>query len=161
EERQLDLRRAEVALEKAKDELAAHQKSAALEVKVKQIALEKALRDIHTAESAIESLVLVAPRDGIFLVGEHPWEGRKFQVGDNLWVGLRVGRLPDLSVMKVKAMLSDVDDGRISVGLPVRCVLDAYPDLTFPGVIKQIGPVAREPAQRSLRRSFVVTVELE
>ena len=48
------------------------------------------------------------------LTGDHPWEGRKLQEGDTVWVGMTVASLPDLDSMIVEASLSDVDDGRIA-----------------------------------------------
>ena len=58
--------------------------------------------------------MLNAPRDGIIVIGEHPWEGRKFHVGDTVQPGWTIVSLPDLSAgMEVRAELSDVDDGRV------------------------------------------------
>jgi multidrug resistance efflux pump len=161
QEKQLDVERAEAALAKAVDEEAAQRKSAALDIKVRQLALEKAQRDIQTAEAAIESVVLRAPRDGIVVIADHPWEGRKLETGDNVWVGLPVVRLPDLQKMKVNALLSDVDDGRIAVGMRATAYLDAHPDVPFPATVTEVSPVAREPSQKSWRRSFVVMLALD
>lgn len=161
QQRKLEEERTQVALAKAQDELAAHVKSAELDVQVKKLALEKAQREIATAEAAIESVVLRAPRDGIVVIAEHPWEGRKLEAGDNLWVGLPVVRLPDLRKMKVNALLSDVDDGRVQIGMQANAYLDAYPDVAIPGTVTDISPIAREPSQRSWRRSFLVTMTLE
>jgi hypothetical protein len=86
--------------------------------------------------------------------------GRKFDVGDSVWVGIEIGSMPRLDQMRVHATLSDVDDGRISVGMPVRCTLDAHPDLEVPGQITEVTTVAREPHGQSRRRVFDVTVSL-
>jgi hypothetical protein len=42
--------------------------------------------------------------------------------------------------MEVEAKLSDVDDGRIATGLPVTCLLDAYPDRPYTGRVAEITP---------------------
>lgn len=161
QERQVACERAQADFARAQDELASHQKSAALEAQIRRIALEKSLREIETAESAIRDLVLRAPRDGLVVTGTHPWFGRKIESGDNVWVGVPVVRLPELSTLRVNARLSDVDDGRIAVGMRAIARLDAYPELEFPGVISEISPVAREPSRDSWRRSFQVLVALE
>ncbi len=160
QERQLDLRRAEVELARAKDELAAHERGAGLELDLRRIALEKSEREVKQAEEALRSLTLRAPRDGIVMVAEHWQEGRKLQVGDSPWVSLPVVKLPDLGAMQVRAWLSDVDEGRVRAGMAVTCTLDAYPDEPLAGKISQILPIAREPARESLRRAFGVTVDL-
>ena len=58
---------------------------------------EDAKYAIPVAEDAIEALILEAPRDGVILIGDIPWEGRKLQEGDNVWRGFVIMRLPDLS----------------------------------------------------------------
>jgi multidrug resistance efflux pump len=160
QDRQLTLERARAELAKAESDLDAQHKAAAADVAVQRIALDKARREIATAEGAIQALTLKAPRAGIVLASMHPWEGRKIQAGDNVWTGLAVATIPDLSVMRVQAALSDVDDGRIAPGMPVRCTLDAYPGETFLGRIAEISPVARELDRNPVLRYFPVRIEL-
>ena len=69
--------------------------------------------------------------------------------------------LPDLGTMRVKALLSDVDDGRVAPGMKAVCTIDAYADHPVEGVVREISPVAREPDQTSQRRAFDVIVDLD
>jgi multidrug resistance efflux pump len=161
QENQLALERALNELAKAREDLQAREASSEETIHQKKIALEKARRELDAATQAMDGMVLVAPRDGILVVADHPWQGRKLQVGDSVWVGLPVVSLPDLTAMRVEAKLSDVDDGRVAPGQSVICVLDAFPDRTFPGHIAEITPVAQEEAGRSLRRAYNVRVELD
>jgi HlyD family secretion protein len=161
QERHLALRRAKVELAKAEEALAAQRQESAKDAEIQRISLEKSRREIRTAEEAIDALVLRAPRDGMVLVGDHPWEGRKLQVGDTLWVGMTVATLPDLSSMIVEATLSDVDDGRIAPGLEALCVLDAYPRETYRGRVTDVSPVARESRRSLLLRYFPVRIALD
>jgi multidrug resistance efflux pump len=161
QEKQLALRRAEFALEKALDDQRAHQKGSLLEGEVLSIALEKREREIDAAEAAIAALSLAAPVAGIVIAEMHPWWQRKVQSGDNVWVNLPLLRIPDLSTLRVRARLSDVDDARVESGMRVATYLDAYPDLMFPGSVTEVGPIAREMSSESLRRSFSVLVELD
>jgi HlyD family secretion protein len=160
QDRQLALKKAEVALAKAEKDLLAQKKGSAADLAVKALDLEKSRREIRAAETAIAALVLTAPRAGIVLAAEHPWEGRKIREGDSVWVGLPVMSLPDLSSLGVDAALSDVDDGRVRPGMAAVCTLDAYPGLTFPAQVEQVAAVARESARSSLLRSFKVRLRL-
>lgn len=160
EEKQLALERARVEDEKARDDLAAAGRGCEADLTVRRLAAEKADRELSAAEEAIALLTVTAPRGGIALVNDHPWEGRKLQVGDTVWVGYPVMRIPDLGEMRVDASLADVDDGAVSVGDPAICTLDAYPDRTFPGTVTEIAPVAQETSRNALRRAFRVTVAL-
>ena len=158
---QLKLERAQVAHGAAKQDHSAAVSAAALDDEIKKIAYDKALRQLEAAEEQIDALVLTAPRDGVAVINNHPWEGRKYQVGDTVWPGWAVAKLPDLSKMVVKAELSDVDDGRIAVGMRAVCTIDAFPDRPLAGVVKTVSPVAHEPDRNSARRFFSVTVELD
>ncbi|HEX8793655.1 MAG TPA: HlyD family efflux transporter periplasmic adaptor subunit [Polyangiaceae bacterium] len=160
QENQLDMQRKEVAYAKAKDDLDSQRKSAAFDADVKQIALDKSRREIKEAEKATQDMELTAPRDGIVVVGDIPWLRRKIEVGDTLDQGFTVVSLPDLGTMRVKALLSDVDDGRVAVGMKATCTIDAFSDHPIEGVVREVSPAARETSQNSDRRAFDVIVEL-
>lgn len=161
QEKQLDLERALVAFTKAEEALTSYRESSDAEIEVLEIELEKARREIRAAEQAIEALTVRSPSDGILIVGRNWREGRKLQVGDNVWVGLSVMKIPDLSEMEVVARLSDVDDGKVTPGMKTVCTLDTYPDMQFPGEVVEISPIAQEHGRRSLRRAFRMTVRLD
>lgn len=161
QERRLAKARAEVAVENAESTLRAERRATALEVQVKRIELDKATRAIEVAERTIGELVLKAPRDGIVSMGNHPWEGRRFQPGDLVWPGFRIATLPDYGKpMEVRAELSDVDDGRVAVGMKGACTLDAYPGEALVCTVEELSPVARNKTRESLRRAFAVRLSL-
>jgi multidrug resistance efflux pump len=162
QERQLELQRAKVALESAEIALAAQRRSAALDQRVKQVELEKARRAIDEATRGMAELVVTAPRDGVVMVAEHPWEGRKLHVGDSTQPGWTVVSLPDAGAgLRVEAELSDVDDGKVDVGMVGTCTLDAYPEAPLPCTVKTITPVARSKGRESLRKAFDLALDVE
>jgi multidrug resistance efflux pump len=161
QERQLALSRARTEYDKVLEELESFRESSEAQLAVLEIKLGKAEREVEVAERAIETLALRAPRDGLLVIAENRREGRKYQVGDNSYTGLTVARLPDLSEMRVEAVLADVDDGRIKVGDSATCVMDAYAELPIGCRVVEITPIAREPQFRSLRRSFRVMIDLD
>lgn len=161
EEKQGNLRRTTVEYDKAVDLLMSRRTSVEAERRNLLLRIEKAQREIAIAEEAITALVLRAPKDGIVVVRDHPWEGRKFQTGDPAFVGLQIAMLPDLSSTRVKAALPDVDDGKVAIGMPVTITLDGYPNMPFSGRIESISAVAQESRRQSLRRHFEVIVKLD
>ncbi len=158
---QLTLKKAEVDLEKAGRDLEAFEGGAGTQLEELDLSLSKTRRALEHAEGSLDDLTLRAPEAGVLLHGSHPWEGRKWEVGDSTWPGTTVAEVPDLSEMEVIAWLSDVDDGEILAGMPVRCVLDTYPDRSFAGQLLQITEVAQEPDRNSSRRFFRVLVSLD
>jgi len=161
QEKALAREKAEVDLQKAEEERRASREAADAELEELRIALDRARFDVKTSEEAIASLTLYAPSDGILVVAQNGDEGRKYQVGDNVYVGLAVMQIPDLSAMRVAAQLSDVDDGTITVGMRARCAVDTYPDRFYEGTVGDIAPVATEQGRDSSRRAFKVVINLD
>lgn len=161
EDRRLALDKARSELAKAQSDLDSQRHSAEADLAVQRIEIRKARREIDAARKAIDRLTLYAPRDGIFLVGDHPWQHRPLQVGDSIWAGVVAGTIPDLSSLEVTAHLPDVDDGAIAPGMTARVILDAYPSETFPAKVTDVAPVAQAEGPSSLRRHFRVRVHLD
>ncbi len=161
EDMQLALGRSKVAHTNAVEALAIEGKVGKSNLAQKRIELERAKRNLGEAYEKLEGYVLRAPRDGL-LVPSMSWrDGRPFRDGDKTWPGQPIVEIPDLSVMTIKAELSDVDDGQVHVGMGAECRLDAYPDQVFVGSVVSISPVARKAKRDSLRAVFDVVVELE
>ena len=116
---QLALARAVSELDKAREDLSAFEASSdGVRPPEDDRGREGASRVRRGGIRPMDGMVLKAPRDGILVVADHPWQGRKIQVGDAVWVGLPVVSLPDLARDGGRGeALSDVDDGRIAPGL--------------------------------------------
>jgi HlyD family secretion protein len=161
EERQIQLKRAETELAKAEALLRATRESRAAEMQNLELDLAERRRQISISQQAIETMTLAAPASGILVLNEHPWLGRKLEVGDNVWVGFQLARIPDLSTLQIRARLFDVDDGRIEEGMRAEVTIDAFPARKFGGRVAQVSSVAEEEGGRSLRRWFEVIVALD
>ena len=162
QERQLAKKQMEAEVKKAEGEFIAQGQEAKLDLEVKQIELDKAKRAIETAEKTINDLVLKAPKDGVVVIDDHPWEGRKFHENDQVQPGWAIVSMPDITQpMEVRSQLSDVDDGRVTVGMTGACTLDAYPADPISCTVLDITPVARPTKnENSQRREFAVRLSL-
>jgi HlyD family secretion protein len=158
---ELNLERARSAMEKADADRVAAIAAGTADTAIARETLANAEKELAEAESSIRKLRIVAPRDGLAIVARHPWEDRRHQIGDTLWMGLPVVELPKLDHMRVEAFLSDVDDGAVEVGTRVRCVLDAAPEMAFEGTVTAVSSAARTLRHDSLRRFFEVSVALD
>lgn len=68
---------------------------------------------------SLESLELVAPHDGVFLLAAR-WDGSKPQVGANRMAGEEFGSLPDLDQMVAHFSVAEGQTYGLKPGLPVR-----------------------------------------
>lgn len=160
EQNDLAFKRATVEHEKALETLRSRRTAVEAERENLLLRIAQAERDIAVAEKGISALVLRAPKDGIVVVRDH-WQGRKLQTGDTVFVGFPIAMLPDLSSVRLKAALPDVDDGKIRPGMTVTVTLDGYPDVSYTGRISAISAVAQESRRASLRRHFDVLIALD
>ena len=149
----------ETALGKARLDLESFGVGAGADLGALRSEVEKARRQLKTAEEGLRSASVGAPTAGIFIVARH-WrreEDRKFQAGDNTWPGFPVASIPDPDAAEVTARLSEVDHGRIDVGMKARVVLDTWPDRVFEGEVVEVGSVADDSRERP---GFPVRVSL-
>jgi multidrug resistance efflux pump len=150
--------RADAALEKARSALSSFDHSSTADVAVLKIARDKAGRDVQAAEASLQQLALRAPRDGIVILGRAPNDDRPMQMGDNLWPGLRVASIPDLSSMEIVGFLPEVDDGRVLPGQEARVTLDTDLARRFKGKVIEVSAVAQD---MRFAGGFRVRVSLE
>ena len=161
EDRQLALKKAETEADKAKTLAESVRGAAARDRANKLLEIRKLAREIELAEQAVETMILRSPESGVLVTSDHPWQGRKIRTGDVVWVGFHIARIPDLSALKIIAHLPDVDDRKISEGMAVRVMLDAFPEIELNGTIRSIAPMAQEIDWASLRRAFQVQIDLD
>jgi multidrug efflux pump subunit AcrA (membrane-fusion protein) len=158
---QMALSKARAQYEKAVADLRSTTASVVADNRVNEEKHRKAEREVRVAEEAVATLVLTAPKNGIVVVERNPWEDRKYQVGDTVFSGWTVVGIPDLDHLRIRASLSDVDDGLLQHGAAARCIPDIRPDLVLKGKITDITPIAREQRVYSERRGFDVTIDLD
>jgi multidrug resistance efflux pump len=160
-QRDLAVKQAESTVQKAKEELATQLESGTNDVKVRQVDLDNAKRELDVAKKALEALTLVTPIAGTVVIGNNwPDGGRKYRIGDTAHPGQVVASLPNLDHPRVRARLSDVDERTVTVGMAARSILDAFPDAVYPGVVDSVSPVARSLNRESEQQYFSVTVTL-
>lgn len=163
-----EFQEAQLALEKANTEYNNHlakieqkKKEFAAELQVKTIDKQKLQVQLDRAKGNLDGMRIKAPADGMVLYAEH-WEGRrKMQVGDVVWGGWPIVRLPDLTDMEVLAQVNEVDGPKLSIGSRCEVRLDSYPDTAITGQVKEISQTAIKAGWMSKAKIFRVTISLD
>src|SRR5262249_61696537 len=75
DQKQLAAERAETALPAARRTLAAFEIGARNDLEVRRLETAKAERSVASATASLDKLVLKAPRPGVLVYNDHPWEG--------------------------------------------------------------------------------------
>ncbi len=163
-----EFQEAQLALEKSKTEYDNHlnkieqkKKEQAAELQVKTIEKDKLQVQLDRARSNLDEMRIKAPTDGMVLYNDHWNERRKLQVGDVVWGGFPIVRLPDLAEMEVLAQVNEVDGPRLSIGAKTEVKLDSYPDKAITGEIKDISQTAIKASWMAKAKIFRVTISLD
>ncbi len=107
-----------------------------------RIERRKAELTVQEAEDALASLEITAPHDGV-LIFERDWQGRVLGVGETVWPGRPVARIPDLGVMQAEIFVLEADAGGLAPGLAATVTLEAWPDDPIPARVASVDPIAQ------------------
>jgi HlyD family secretion protein len=161
QEAQLTLEKARTEYENHLKKIESKKKEQSAELQVKIIDKNKLDVQLNRAKNNLEGLIIKAPGDGMVIYNDHWNERRKMQVGDFVWGGWAIVRLPDLSEMEVLAQVNEVDGPKLSIGGKAEIKLDSYPDTVINGQIKEISQTAIKASWMAKAKIFRVTVSLD
>lgn len=106
----------------------------------------KAELRVDQATEGLRGLEVVAPHAGI-VIYDRDWAGNTIQVGEFVWSGRVLGRLPDLSEMQAEVFVLEADAGGLSEGLQATVVVEAHPETSYRATVKSVDPVAQQRHQ--------------
>ncbi|CAM2011478.1 efflux RND transporter periplasmic adaptor subunit [Acanthopleuribacter pedis] len=139
------------------------QRNLASEIKKRTTNLERGIsknkETINQMEQHLALLNVRATRDGM-VVHKKNWRGKRWQVGDEAYPGATIAEIPDLTAMEVKAVVDEVDAGRVAMEQKVDVRLDAYPDQSFRAKVDRMGQIFRTKAYNKPSIVFDAVVSL-
>ena len=117
---------------------------------------------LATARMERMSSSLAAPVDGLVVYNAVPIEGklRKIQIGDPVWQNQVIASIPEIANM---AVILNIPEGRLhqlNIGQNAEIKVDAFPDFTAKGTVRQIGVLAKDEERSSSVKTFEVTILL-
>lgn len=133
-------------LEFAKQKLSQHHVLTALNLEVQDARIANAKSKVKQTRDAIEKLQLRAPADGI-VIYIADYENNKPAVGETVYMGKTLMRLPSLDKLAVKAEIDESNIALIELGQKVRVILDDHPEKAFTGVLSDVGRTFRVRSQ--------------
>lgn len=111
-------------------------------------------------QNALSTLEVYAPYDGL-LVYQSNWRGEKPTVGETVFPGMTIAKLPDLSQMQVKAYVLDKEAIGLAKGQPATIRLDAFPEQEFSGTLSEVSGFSRTISRANPTKYFEVTIALD
>ena len=122
--------------------------------------LRKVQAEFSGMSKVLESFNVMAPEAGM-VIYEKGWDGKPIKAGSQIqmWEPT-VATLPDLTTMKSKTYVNEVDVRKVKVGQSVEVGLDAYPDKKLSGKVTNVANVG-EQRPNSDAKVFEVSIEIE
>ncbi len=163
EEAGLRAKQAQLALGQAHTQFLAQAIVDSVELRKQELRVAEQERDFERSEKDLANLSVLAENPGL-VVYEKIWKGsrpEKIRVGDEPWGGATLVTLPDLSLMRVKTWVNEVDVDKINVGQAVNIRLDALPGPVFHGKVTSVASLGREKEGDKNVKVFDIEVEIE
>jgi HlyD family secretion protein len=153
--REFEYRQAEIKLKRIQRNLALKPKLDSLDMRIQQIKILQKENELKAAQETLSRMTVKSPIDGIFTVEENWNTGQTIKVGDAVYLGNPVARIPDIRTMKVKGTVMENDIRNMKPGMNAIVRLDALPSLPFHGTISKVGKVC---IKRDEKKIFLTEV---
>ena len=158
---QLNLEKANIALDRADEQIKNRIKIQKEELKQKRLSINQDVARLAEANETLKKLFLVSPSPGIAILNRSWSSGNKFQVGDQCWAGYPLIQLPDLSALKATVKINEVDISKITKGLTVEIKPDAFSNSVYKGEVNSVANLAVNKDDKSKIKVFPVEIFLK
>lgn len=155
---QLNLDKADISLARAKEQIENRRKIQAEEMKQKLISIRQDEERLEEAHRTLEKLSVIAPSPGIAIISRNWNTSSKFQMGDQCWSSQQIIQLPDLSKLKAKVNINEIDISQVTRGLKVQIRPDAFSDSTFTGYVATVANLAQNKDNSTKIKVFPVEI---
>lgn len=145
EEDRLAFEQARREVEALKERIEWHKKSSEATYQIIVSKKTRAENKVNDIKKGMENFQAKADRDGV-VIYKTKWNGDKYRVGENVWMGQSLLEIPDLNTIIAEAFVPEVDVGKIKLGQRAEVTIDAFPDKVYLGSIKTIGTLVRPKA---------------
>ena len=119
---------------------------------------DQAQSDVDLTKARIAQMELKSPITGFLVFQSNYSQGwmnaKPFKVGDNVYAGMVLAEMPDLSTLRMDAKVEEIDRGRIATSQHVKVRVDSLPELTMDASIRQISLLAEASNEFPPVRNF-------
>ena len=155
---QLNLDKADISLARAKEQIENRRKIQAEEMKQKRLSIRQDEERLEEAHRTLDKLSVIAPAPGIAIISRNWSTNNKFQMGDQCWSSQQIIQLPDLSKLKAKVNINEIDISKVTRGLKVQIRPDAFSDSTFTGYVATVANLAQNKDNKSSIKVFPIEI---
>ncbi len=159
-EAQIDTELAETRAGHARESQDIQDQLSEAEVELLTIDRRKADIKVSQAEEGLAALEVRSPHEGLVIL-ERDWRGNPKRVGDAIWPGRALAKIPDLSEMQAEVFVLEADAGDLADGQSATVWLEASPELGYAAIVEKIDPMAGRRNRRVPVQYFRTVLALE
>lgn len=109
---------------------------------------------------ALDAMKVRAPVSGV-VVYQRDWNNEPREIGSNVYALDSVMQIPDLSTLRVKVWVDEVDSGKIQLGQNAVIQVEALKGKTFNGKVSSLSSILRQATYDRPQKVAEVIVELD
>jgi HlyD family secretion protein len=115
---------------------------------------------MDTLLDAIDSLTVTAPVSGV-VIYKRDWSNEAKQIGSYVFIMDTVLEIPDLSTLRAKLLIDEVDAGKVKVGQEAQIQIDAIKGRVYRGKVSAISAILKQASYDRPQKIAEAWVELE
>jgi HlyD family secretion protein len=100
---------------------------------------------MNTLLDAMDALTVTAPVAGV-VIYKRDWNNEPRQVGSYVWMLDTVMEIPDLSTLRAKVLVDEVDAGKVKPGQSAQVTVDAVQGKVFTGKVSYVSAILKQAA---------------
>jgi HlyD family secretion protein len=157
---QIQLEMAETEDQRLKQKHQATERMMKAELGALQNNLDNSLRRVSELQAQQKALKITAPAAGV-VIFKTDWNGEKKRVGQSAWRLEIIMQIPDLSTLRLEAMVEEANAGGVGAGQKARIRIDAFPETELKGRVTSVGSVLRTKRWDTPVKVVDAVIELE
>ena len=110
---------------------------------------------------AMDLCTVRAPRDGVVIYERFGFENEAIQIGDNVSGRRPVMQIPDLTSIRARIQVDEVDAGKVKIGQEANIVVDAVQGRSFGGMVVAVCTILSEVSPDRPQKYCDTYVELD
>lgn len=123
--------------------------------------LKQAENTRNKTKAELDKLIIRAPANGIMEYMINWMTGEKVQAGNDVYSGMPIAKIPDLSVMQVNMMIGETEARRVNVGQKAQIYIYSMDTLHVTGTVSHKSRMAKPIKRHSKVKKVEVFVELD
>lgn len=159
----LALEQAEAKLTQLRTTFDLKRVAAEADLRILEIRRERASRALKYAEQNAQFMEVRAPFEGLVVIKTAFRNSGMVEIveGDEIRPGTAIIDIVDTSAMQVRARVNQADVAALAEGQPATVRLDGFPELSFKGTVKAVGPLGVNGRYSQSVRSFTAIIAIE